>query len=439
MRKNNFVILLLLAVVLGGVCFLLLSEKRSPSSVADAKILDNVRIDDIAKIKIEQGPEQVELELKDGKWQVLAKAGYQADTAKTKALVLRIFDLSAAQEISSATELYDQLGLSEEAVKRGFSRVTFFKSDGSILSSLFLGEARKSKDKSPMALLSGQYVRRVEGDKVYLVSGNVSVTAKANAWLEAALLNLLQSSVFKMKQERLLPEKETLFELTAKPSAKNLAEAFTLEGGVPESKVLQTAVLNQVLSGLENLRIDDVFRSDELAVKDLQYDLQSSFLSKNGLVYTASTAEKDGKIFARFSVSFDEALAKDLEPFYENIRAAIKSEREAKKAAEEKAKEEKAKSEAQTTKSEEVKSANDTPAAEKQNTEKEEPLPELKLASVEEATKQNQSFNGWVFELVNFQGRKLRNTRKELLEPPPPPPSTQPAAQKPGNPLAGAE
>lgn len=397
MNKRNFVSLLVGVLALGLLYVFLLPSWEEQGAATEHRLLEGVDGAAVSKLKIEQRKDVLELARKDGAWVVPSRNNYPADSAKIRGLLLKIFDLTVSQEVPGAETALDQLGLSDAAIEKGFTKVTFFDAAGKELGALRIGEARKSRDRSPVGAMSGQYVRRDSSNAVYLAGSPLMVAAEPASWLEVNLVNVLPAAVRSVTQVQSTGDKqEMLFELVrAEASGDAVLPPMTLQGGVPGGKALQDAAVTQVRSGLENVRLSDVFVPGSETVKDLTWDFLSVYKTTNGLVYRVETAQREERTFAKLRVQFDDALASELRAEAERKAAA-----------------------SPTPSATPTAQATGTPASASTP----EPKPALTLSNAEEAGKLDKHLGEWIFELPGYQARKLRYTKSDLVEPPPPPP-----------------
>ncbi|MFN8389658.1 MAG: DUF4340 domain-containing protein [Bdellovibrionota bacterium] len=413
MNQKTLLSLVIGAVLLTVLYLFAVPQSESGSTAKQRKLFEGVDGQKISKLKFEQGGGALDLALKDGAWRLPARGDYLADSAKIRALLLKLFDLDVSQKVPSDPQAFGALGVNDEAVKRGMSKVSFLDGDGKVVSGVYLGESRRGgKDKSA-GPLSGQYVRRLDEQDVYLIASPIPITMGVAPWLEANLVNVLQSAIDSVVQVKISQSgEEQLFELVHSGTEDEQMKApqLTLAGGIPEGKTLQQAVVTQVRSGLENLRIADVFPVGADEVKDLNFDLMSLYRTGNGLVYQISTAAKGEHFYAKIKVTFDHDLATRLQDEFAKKRAA-----------------EKAKASPTPTPTPKSKD-DDTVAVNAPDSE-----PTLKVSSDAEAASLNDQFSRWIYELPGYQARKLRNSKSDLVEPPPPPPAP-PAPGAPGMP-----
>jgi len=391
MNQKSLGLLLVLLVLLGGIYFAVQSSDSGGNRSTSVGLFNDLQAEQIAKIRIEQGKDVAELELKDGIWSVPAKAGYRADYGKIRSLVVKLLDLNLNQRITDVEANFERL--SDKAVENGRGKIKLLDVNGKELAGLYLGELRKKKAEQGMAPPSGQYVRRTDQNQVYLMAEPITPVASLISWLDTAVLNLLSSRVESIQQFSIVPTEEKLeFELVRAgvPSEGSPAK-FLMKEALAADEKLKDVADTQVPSGLENLTFADVFRADDPALKEVVFDKKTIYRGTNGLRYSASTAEKGDKSYLKLDVSYDAELAEMLKKRSEAASAIASAATT---------------SDASLT-SAALSSATVSSAAAKIS----EPL-----ATAEEAQKLSLQLANWVFEVRKFQSQKLRFNRDGVVE-----------------------
>ena len=203
-----------------------------------------------------------------------------------------------------------------------------------------------------------------------------------------------------------------VFELM-KPGEKGGDQGLVLKEAPAADEELQSAVLSQIVSGLENLRMNDVMQATDPRVAKLNFDAETVYQSDNGLVFHVVTAQEGSKIYARIRTVFDEALAKKLE-----ARAAAEN-AEAEKAKAQAKADEAAKKEEEAGKTDTAQPSLTVAAAPEQagkQAEGDKAKAAIQLSNADEALKLNSKFDPWIFEFVSYQGDKFRKNRSDLVK-----------------------
>lgn len=426
MTNRNFVLLLVVLVIVGMAYFLLVpcSSKKTVNSSQEL-VLKDIDVSKVASIVIEQSDKSVELRIRNDSWSVAQRGDYPANEEKIRSLLLKVFDIAKIQLISTTESGHAQLGVNDEGVKNGRSKVRFLDSQGKELGGLYVGNMRESKkdisdnrQKIP-ASLGGQYVRNIDSKEVYLIPSAITVSADISSWLDSNILSVLQSKIIEVEQYKIDPSAQSLVfklsRLLKSPSAIVEAKDLVLEGELSDKEELQSAVISQVGSGLENLRINDVKPMGETKDQSLVFDMKITYKSSDALVYNVWTSKSQDKIYAKIEVQFDEELAEKLKK--EAVQKA-ELEAKAKKEEEDRKKAEQESSAAQvSSNSSSIQQVENQSSVSSSTSSSIDPVAALGLASSDEATKLNSKLSAWIFELSSYQGERFRKSKSDLLKP----------------------
>lgn len=402
MTQKNLLTLVIVLSVLVGIFFLTQPGYERTDDQHQIRLFSDIDGGKISKIVIEQGNSNIELSSgvpgHDG-WIVPARANYPADTGKINSLLLKILDLSVSQKVTENEQKFDQLGVTDPAVKNGKGKVTLHDKENHILGGLFLGELRKGKGSS------GQFIRRFGADnsgrkEVYLIAEPINASTDLANWLDTTVANVLQSELegvtqFKVTNNR--EEKE--FELK-KTEKKGPVPEFTLDPPLSGDEQMNAVNFSQVRSALENLRLNDVLQSSDPQLKELVFDKKTVSQLSNGLTYTVLTAQKEpekcyGKISVTFNQAFADAVKKQIEFSQEQVAKKKTADEQTKKGGGEVKPDQ-----AATDGADNSTSTIETP----------------KLSSSEEAQKLSVKYEPWVFQLQQYMCSKFRHVRSELVQ-----------------------
>ena len=404
MNQRTLGILIFVVIALVAIYSATTPETMRVAPGEEARLLAAVDGDEVARVRIEQGEQSVELRVNKGNWSVPARGGYRADGSKVRSLLLKLFDLTVSQKLPATDASFDKLGVSDEAVKRGQSRITFFNAADRELGGVRIGEARKTKPGSDAksAASGGQYVRSLSGKEVYLVALPLQFSVTPSYWLDQNVINVLPAhlrSVEMFTSADGSSKQEYVLKRVGEAVPGTTPTFELVNATVPAGKSVQDVAVSQVRSGLENVRLQDVFPKDSPEVKDLQFDATAVYRLESGLIYTVESAErkdKEPRFFARISAQFDPAVGAEVEAFNKSVEEEL-----AKKAAETK--------------------PSDSKPVESKTDAAEKPAPQKKpLSSEKEAEQQRAQFAGWVFELPPYQSVKLRQRFDNLVQAPDP-------------------
>lgn len=195
MNRNQFVILLVLVLVLGGAGYMYYSRNAASWSGGGAaigqKLLGDFDVNAVAQISVKQGADELVLAKKEDRWRVAQRGDYPANFSEISGLLLKLKDLKVVQ---SETIGPSQLGRMELA-SSGSNAATVVElrdSSGKAIKALLLGKKHLRKTQgSPMGGMDdggwpdGRYVMVGDTtDKVALISDPLAnVEPKPENWL----------------------------------------------------------------------------------------------------------------------------------------------------------------------------------------------------------------------------------------------------------------
>jgi len=202
----------------------------------------------------------------------------------------------------------------------------------------------------------GSYVRQVGRDAVYL--------SQSPLMLQTTPLDYVDRTLVGLSKEDIEWVKVGIGDETYKLAAGEDDKA-TL-GDVPEGKQAKQSVCDNVFSALTNLRLDDLHRAGEVDVKKWDGDYRCRL--GDGITYRIQTAKKDETCYAKLSAG---ARPADVEITGTESDEKLKEKQKAKEEAQE---------------------------------------------VVDTARSFKQKHKGWVYEIADWQAKKLRKPLSELVE-----------------------
>ena len=204
MNRKQFLWLMLAVVLLGGASLALFWQDitlyRDSGAKIGARLMPELKISDVAKLRLQDADKEVTLALKDKVWRVEQRGGYPADFAEISGLILKLLDVKVVQSESVGASLHPRLNLmapdkvakDAKGAKEGAGTlVELSDASGKVLVSLMLGKVSLKKD--PMNPLpnakdgvpAGRHVLVAgRGDTVAVVSDPLEkAVAAPGAWV----------------------------------------------------------------------------------------------------------------------------------------------------------------------------------------------------------------------------------------------------------------
>ena len=205
MNRKQFLVLLAVLVVLGGAGLALfwsdIAAYRATGAKIGAKLLPQLKIADVAEVRLQDAKHQTTLLRKEKVWVVQERGGYTASFADISDLLIKLVELKVTQSEQVGASLHARLELADPAKgsdaaepRRGEgagTAIEFKDASGKRLARIVLGKKVLKKDPlNPLpaakdGVPAGRYVR-VEGagDTVVVVSDPLnSAEARTGRWL----------------------------------------------------------------------------------------------------------------------------------------------------------------------------------------------------------------------------------------------------------------
>ena len=203
MNRKQFLWLMLVVLLLGGVSLALFWQDiplyRDSGEKIGARLMPELNISVVAKLRLQDADKEVTLALKDKVWRVEQRGGYPADFAEISGLILKLLDVKVVQTETVGASLHPRLNLlapdkaaKDKGAKEGTGTLMELSdASGKVLVSLVLGKVSLKKD--PMNPLpnakdgvpAGRHVLVAgRGDSVAVVSDPLEKAVTApGAWV----------------------------------------------------------------------------------------------------------------------------------------------------------------------------------------------------------------------------------------------------------------
>jgi len=277
-RNLAFLVILTAAVVVLTAFLHVEGKKDAPPAVAGTYLIQGLDPDSISKITIEGKDDAVNLVRRGDGFVVAEKKDYPASNKVINELIIKSLDIRVDQKITENVENHADLGVAEDS--EDAVSVTFIGADDKPL----VGYIKSKSDEES----GGFYLRPVGNDTVYRSGNYLWLQTRPIDYVDREILSVTKSDIEQV-DIAVGEEKYTI--------AKDESDKVSL-GSIPEGKKVKDSEHENVFHALSSLRISDVLPADEL---DLEWDGKYVCRLKSGLIYTVSSAEKDGKTYVRLS------------------------------------------------------------------------------------------------------------------------------------------
>ncbi len=302
MNRKQFLWLMLAVLVLGGAGLALvwkdLTAYRDSGARIGARLMPDIKISDVAKLRLQDANQEVTLAIKDKVWRVEQRGGYPADFAEISGLILKLLEAKVVQSEQVGASLHPRLNLAlpGKGAKEGTGTLLELSdASGKLLASMVLGKVSLKKDAmNPLpsakdGVPAGRHVLVTgKGDLVFVVSDPLEkAVAQPGAWVAR--------DFFKIERIRTLQRDGTASWKIARDEEWGQWK-FAAGGGRLDPSAAVT-----VTNALANLAFSDVITDDQTGTDKTVTLTAETF---DNLSYTVKLApHANGDFVLRFKVA----------------------------------------------------------------------------------------------------------------------------------------
>jgi len=274
-------------------------------------LIEKLDINNVAKFAITTSSEQLKISLKNDEWIVLNRAGYPANFAKIRNLMLTLSDLKIAQKLRMNKNMYDTVKLlppenNPKSTKNNNTGtlIVLYDYEGNTILSLILGELHYApeEDKNPTPysrpMPNGRYIMISNSNNPVLSSNPLTeISSNPSAWLSKDFINITNlKSLTKFTHDN---------KKIWKISRKTASSPFNLEDLKPPQQP-NPRKMYEATSVFANMKFSDVISaktSDKIThLKDADYFQIHTF---DNIVYKIKLSINKNKAFAKASCSLN--------------------------------------------------------------------------------------------------------------------------------------
>jgi hypothetical protein len=283
-KKLTILGVVAVCMVIWAVAQTRISNKPRMASDKPSYLIQGLETRDIGSIVIGADENEVTLRRQaGGQFVVSNRDDYTADMKQINDLITRCLDIKTTQFITEKKENHETLGLTGDKAR---NVVKFFKSDGSLLTGVIIGNAREAGQ--------GSYVRLATSDKVYV--------APEVPWLRSGAMDYIDQELITVARDNI--ESVTVISPDGKYTLKKKSEGdgFTLEN-IPAGKKLKDSDSKSVVNAITNIRCTDVKKKSE-GTDESSFDRQYVCRLTDSTVYTLKIARQDNKTYVMCQAEF---------------------------------------------------------------------------------------------------------------------------------------
>lgn len=291
-QKLGILAVVAAVMVLWAVVQANLSSGRRAQSSGPAYLIQGMDPASIASITVGEGDDMVRIERKENQFVVVNEGGYAADTKQINDLISKSLDIKTSELYTDNPKNHEELKVTE---KDASHVVKFFKSDGSLLAGVVIGESRQTGQ--------GTYVRLTSSDNVYV--------AQETPWFRSRALDYVNQEIVAAKREDVnsvtVRTPEGSYTLQSKSDG---SDAVMID--LPPDRKLKESDARSVLTALTSLRFDDVNKPAEL--EGLTFDHEYVCRLDNSTEYRLKLAKKGEKTYLQCSAEYTDKTPVTIQP-----------------------------------------------------------------------------------------------------------------------------
>lgn len=185
MMRQTKMLAIVVIVLLAGILALMLPDRRGEDADAGSLLPDlKADINRISQVSVSKAAESLTLSNETGKWVLVERQNYPADTGKLRQLLLALADATKLERKTSNPEMYERLGVEDSGAD---SESTEIRISGPGLEfALILGDTAQSRYR---------YARIPGQAESWLIDQNPVLPGSAGGWLLQEILDIDSSRV----------------------------------------------------------------------------------------------------------------------------------------------------------------------------------------------------------------------------------------------------
>ena len=421
MNAKSLIVLAVVAVAAAAAALTVHQSSRPDALEVDGGYLFpelRNQVNDVDRIVIRSGEEELTVERRDEAWVDPASDGYPVKFETVKQLLMSASGLEVHEAKTKNPDLFDRLGVQDPGAEDSKSKlVEFYVGSGDPLAAVIVGDQKFGAQ--PLV-----YVRKDGENQAWACKGRFAVDTSPYQWFERQIVQLEKAKVREVVIEH--PDGEAL-----RLHREEDPGAFELDG-VPEGRELTTPTAAEPIgSALGWLSFEKVRSADQVPFTP-ETTTVATFRCFDGLEVRVESVEHEDAVWARFTAALGELPEAAVEePAGADGEAAAAEPAEGDAAAAESGEGDAAAAEAAEggdAAGHEGHDHESEPAEAEQDQ-----VPDI--ATQADVDEHNAKWSGWAFSLQAFKADQLRKRMEDLLKPV----EEQPPIEEPAHPGDGSD
>lgn len=263
-------------------------EKPDSNMPATSALAD--RFEEISQVVIKDGELRTTLSRDGDMWRIPEKDGYPAVQYRVQSFLTDFAEAEAVERDQQEGGRLADLGLGENDGEWD-RRIAFRDANGDVIADLVVGNLHSVPGAAGM---SAVYLREAGGREVWLVEGDLHVSAEPMDWINRALLAIPKENIYEI---RTLPNKgKTPLIMRRKPPEAMTIELVNLPA---EAEIEATATVSDIPALFLSMRFDDVRAADDGVPRS---DAQGSLRTLDGMRLNFWFKQGADAVWVRFAL-----------------------------------------------------------------------------------------------------------------------------------------
>jgi len=300
-RKLGILAVVAAVMVLWAVLQARLSGGKRALPAGPTYLIQGLDPADIDSITLGKGKNPIKIQRQEGRFVVTNKANYPADTKQINDLISKTLDIKTSERVTGDPKNHEDLQVTEDKAR---SVVKFFKSDGSLLTGVVVGESKESG--------RGTYVRLASSDDVYLT--------EESPWFRDRAIDFVNQELVAAKREDVNAVTVTTPEGTYTLRSEKGDNVRLVN--MPADRKLKDSDAKSVLTALTSLRFEDVNTPQQ--VQGLVFDHEYLCRLNDSTEYRLKLAKKGEKTYLLCEADYLDKTPVTIKPNQQDSQAELK-------------------------------------------------------------------------------------------------------------------
>ncbi len=300
-RKLGILAVVAAVMVLWAVLQARLSGGRRALPAGPTYLIQGLDPADVDSITIGKGKNPIKVQRQEGRFVVTNKANYPADTKQINDLISKTLDIKTSERVTGDAKNHEDLQVTEDKAR---SVIKFFKSDGSLLTGVVVGESKESG--------RGTYVRLASSNDVYLT--------EESPWFRDRAVDFVNQELVAAKREDVNAVTVTTPEGTYTLRSEKGDNVRLVN--MPADRKLKDSDAKSVLTALTSLRFEDVNTPQQ--VTGLTFDHEYLCRLNDSTEYRLKLAKKGEKTYLLCEADYLDKTPVTIKPNQQDSQAELK-------------------------------------------------------------------------------------------------------------------